>query len=175
MSILKWLGLDKRAEQASGDEARTRSVREIVAALDALEPARARFVAGFAYLLGRVAHADLDISPEETAEMERIVQQVGGLPEEQAVVVVQMAKTHAALFGGTEDFLVSREFAESASPDQKLGLLRCLFAVAAADEDISTVENNTISQIADELKIDRDQVGALRASFKDFLGSLRSD
>ena len=33
-----------------------------------------------------------------------------GVPEELAVIVVQIAKTRAELFGPTEDYLVTREF-----------------------------------------------------------------
>lgn len=172
MGIREWLGLSK-AESKQENKGETKTVREIVDALDQLEPDRARFVASFAYLLGRVAHADLDISPEESAEMERIVQGIGGLPEGQALVVVQMAKTHAQLFGGTENFLVSKEFGKIASQDEKLALIRCLFAVSAADGEIAAVEDNEIKQIADELAVDRDDVSALRAGFKDFLASLK--
>ncbi len=172
MSILEFLGLKKKDvdERQPG----TKSVREIVTALDQLEPERARYVACFAYLLGRVAHADLDISPEETAAMERIVMEVGGLPAQQAIVVVQMAKTHTTVFGGTENFLVTREFKQIAGRDQKLALVRCLFAVSAADSEISTVEDNEIKQIADELKIEREEVSAIRAGYADFLASLKA-
>ena len=172
MSIMKWLGFGAKEKTSEADLGDTRTVRDIVEKLDAMEPSQARYVAAFAYLLSRVANADLDISEEETAEMERIVRRVGGLDEEQALLVVQMAKTHTRLFGGTEDYLVTREFNRLASRDQKLSLLRCLFGVSAADESISAVEDNVIKQIADELKIDRDDVGQLRAGFKDFLASL---
>lgn len=174
MGIREWLGL-KNKEQGKSDEAETKTVRDIVSALDELEPERAKFIAGFAYLLGRVANADLDISPAETRAMERLVQEVGQLPEDQAVVVVQMAKTHAKLFGGTEDYLVSREFAQRADSDQKRALLRCLFAVSAADDEISAVEDNTIKQIADELKIDREEVNSMRGMYRDYLASLKAD
>src|SRR5205085_5860555 len=60
--------------------------------LDQLEPERARFIAAFGYILGRVANADLKISPEETRAMERIIKERGGLPEEQALIVVQRSE-----------------------------------------------------------------------------------
>ncbi len=172
MSILEWLGLKAKDEDSSA-AGETEGLREIVRELDSMEPAQARYVASFAYLLSRVAYADLDISAEETAEMEQIVRRIGGMDEKQALLVVQMAKTHTRLFGGTENYLVTREFNEMASKEQKHALLRCLFAVSAADDSISAVEDNEIKQIADELKIDRDVVGSLRAGFKDFLASLK--
>ena len=46
-----------------------------------------------------------------------------GLPEEQAIMVVQMAKTQNVLFGETENYLVAREFGEISTREQKLALL----------------------------------------------------
>ena len=77
--------------------------------------------------------------------------QLGHLPEDQAILVVQIAKSQNQLFGGTENFLVTREFRDMASREQRLELLDCLFAVSAADDSISTVEENQIRQISSEL------------------------
>src|SRR5689334_11685062 len=106
MSLLRFLGLSGKSP-ASND---TQSVRSIVASLDAMDPERARYIAAFAYMLCRVARTDLDISEVEAQEMERIVMERGGLTEEQAVLVLTIAKSQEALFGGTESFLVAREF-----------------------------------------------------------------
>ncbi len=173
MSILDFLGLGKNDKPEDGG-AEPDTVREIVSKLDRLEPQRARYIASFAYLLSRVANADLDISPEETGTMERIVSELGGLDRDLAILVVQMAKTHARLFGGTENFLVTREFDGLATPEQKLALLRCLFAVSAADESISQVEDNEIRQIASELKVDKRDYAGLKAEFKDYLAVLKT-
>lgn len=150
MSILEALGFGRKAEQADagGD---TATVRRIVGELEALEPEKARFVAAFAYILGRVAHADQHISEAETREMETIVRRLGHLPNDQAILVVQIAKSQNRLFGHTENFLVTREFAEIASPEQCAELLDCLFAVSAADDSISGNEETQIRQIASEL------------------------
>ena len=148
-SILKVLGLGGTAETAP--ERSTETVRKIVSELEAMDADRARYVAAFAYILGRVAHADLHISELETRKMEEIVHSLGHLPEDQSVLVVQIAKSQNRLFGGTENFLVTREFLEISSPDQRQELLDCLFAVSAADESISGVEEAQIRQIASEL------------------------
>ncbi|MBZ5498354.1 MAG: TerB family tellurite resistance protein [Acidobacteriia bacterium] len=171
MSILKFLKLD--SAQSSQSSAETETVRKIASALDQLEPERAKFIAAFAYLLSRVARADLIITPEETAVMERVVMEHAGLPEEQAILVVQMAKTQNVLFGATENYLVTREFNRIASQEQKLALLQCLFAVSAADQSISTVEDTEISQIADELRIEHKDLIAIRSRFRDYLAVLK--
>jgi uncharacterized tellurite resistance protein B-like protein len=96
--------------------------------------------------------------------MEEIVHSLGHLPEDQSVLVVQIAKSQNRLFGGTENFLVTREFLEISSAEQRQELLDCLFAVSAADESISGVEEAQIRQIASELGFShRDYVEARSA------------
>src|SRR5690349_10353851 len=87
--------------------AETATARRIVAKLEALPPAEARYLACFAYVMSRAANAENDISPEETAVMERFAVQYGGLDTAQAVLVIQMAKIQARVNGGTEDFVVT--------------------------------------------------------------------
>lgn len=173
MSILKLLGLasEPAAPSQAGD---TETVRKIVRRLEALEPARARYLAAFAYLLARVAHADLEISDEETRAMEEIVHRLGHLPEDQAILVVQIAKSQNRLLGGTEDFLVAREFRQIASEEERRELLNCLFAVSAADESISAEEEAQVRQIASELGLShRDYIEA-RAAYSEKRSVLRS-
>jgi uncharacterized tellurite resistance protein B-like protein len=172
MSILERLGLARGAAAATPTD--TDTVRRIVASLDRLEPDRARYVAAFAYILARVALADRVVSPEETRAMEAIVRDRGGLPEEQAIVVVQMAKSQNLLFGATEDFLVTREFEPVATADQKLALLECLFAVSATEGGIATVEDNEVRRIAVELKIPHDEYIHVRLRYRRDLNVLRA-
>ena len=139
-------------------------LRETLNALDQLEPDRARFLAAFAYLLGRVAHADQHVSAEETAAMEALVTEEGQIAPDQAMVVVQLAKTSNLLFGGTANFLVAREFSQLATYDQKLALMDCLFALSAADASISSAEEGEIHRIGNELRIDRPDLTALRVA-----------
>lgn len=170
MGIRSFLGLPE-PRQAPANE--TLTVRKVVEALDQLDPERARFVAAFGYILGRVAHADLKIGPEETAAMERLVMQHAQLPAEQAIIVVQTAKTHNQLFGGTENFLVTREFHRMATREQKMALLDCAFAVAAAEGLISGAEDNEIRQIASELRLDHPDFIAVRSRWKDRLAVMQ--
>jgi uncharacterized tellurite resistance protein B-like protein len=164
--ISDWLGLQATTEDELAP------LRATLDALDGLEPQRARFLAAFAYLLGRVAHADQDVSDEETRVMERLVQEHGQLPPDQAMVVVQLAKTSNILFGGTANFLVAREFSGLATYDQKLALMQCLFAVSAIDQAISTAEEGEIHKIANELRIDRPDLVRLRVAHQRHLPGL---
>jgi uncharacterized tellurite resistance protein B-like protein len=152
----------------------TETVRRIVKQLDNLEPEHARYIAAFAYILSRVARADMNISDVETREMEHQVTRLSHLPAEQAVLVVQIAKTQATLFGGTENFLVTQEFSRMATLEQKLALLDCLFAIAAADNVISSVEDREIRLINDELNLTHDQYIGARYNFREYLAVLKA-
>ncbi|HXV77207.1 MAG TPA: TerB family tellurite resistance protein [Candidatus Polarisedimenticolaceae bacterium] len=173
MSIWRMLGLGQVGGDERGSSAGRDTVRQIVDELADLPIERARYIAMFAFILSRVAGADSKISPAETRAMERIVVEAGGLPEEQAMIVVQMAKTQSLLFGGTDNYSVTKEFAKLASREQKFSLLRCLFAVSAADQSIATVESNVIRQIADELGLDHADFAALRSEYRQHLAVLR--
>ena len=166
-TIRSWLGLSPAEPQH--DPA---PLRETLEALDHLEPERARFLAAFAYILGRVAHADRHVSPEETRAMEAIVREEGRISDEQAMVVVQLAKTSNLLFGGTADFLVAREFSALATYEQKLALMRCLFALSSIDSAISMAEEGELHRVANELRIDRGDLVALRVAHKRHLPGL---
>jgi len=168
-SIRSWLGLETRDTQEPAP------LRETLDALDNLEPDRARYLAAFAYLLGRVAQADSDVSVEETRAMEALVQEQGRLSTDQAMVVVQLAKTSNRLFGGTANFLIAREFAALATYEQKLALMRCLFAVSSTDDAISTAEEGELHRIARELLIEPSDLLALRLAHQRQLPGMKRE
>lgn len=173
MSILRFLGLGGDAQSPEATDSATESVRKIARKLEEMDPQKARYIAAFAYLLGRVAHSDDDISDEETRIMEQIVMQKGKLPEEQAVMVIEIAKRQNRLFGHVENFLVSREFNDLASRDQKLYLLDCLFALSSADQSISVREDREIRQIASELLLQHEDFIRVRSRYRDHLDVLK--
>lgn len=137
-----------------------------------LPPDRARFIAGFALLLSRIAAADHDVSAEEAAMLERLVHDKTGLPPDQAALVVDRAKTHQQRHGATDDFLVTRELTERLSYEEKLAILDCLFAVAAADDRIRTQESNEIGRIATELRLEHKDLARIRHQYRDRLAAL---
>jgi uncharacterized tellurite resistance protein B-like protein len=158
-----WLGLNAPEPQEHS------ALRDVISALDRLEPERARHLARFAYLLGRVAHADQHVSAKETEAMEHLVLQEGGISSDQAMLVVSLAKTSNLLFGGTADFEVARDFAAHASYEDKLALARCLFAVAASEDSISMTEETEIHRILNQLKIQPSDLTALRIAHRGHL------
>ncbi len=162
------------APPVAGSVAETATARRIVARLEALPPDEARFLACFAYVMSRAANAEDDISDEETEVMERFTVEYGGLDPAQAVLVVQMAKLQARLHGGTEDYVVTREFRSISTVEQRLALLRCCFVVGAADGVISATEAGTLNQIARELDLEPADVNAVRAEFHEQLSAVQA-
>jgi uncharacterized tellurite resistance protein B-like protein len=173
MSLLRFLGLSPDTDSGSQPEQDVESIRKISQQLDEMEPARARYVAAFAYLLGRVAHADKDISVDEAEEMERIVMEKGHLPRDHAVMIVEIAKRQNRLFGHVENFLVTREFNQLASREQRMELLDCLFAVSSSDDSVSNIEDREIRQIASELILDHRDFITVRSRYRDYLDFLK--
>jgi len=153
---------DVSSTQASSD---TETVRRIIREVDRLDPTEARYLAAFAFVLARVANSDMEISGDETLRMEIVVREIGGLKEAQAVLVVQIAKSQQLLKGGTENYLVTREFNKISNREQKERLLHCLFEVSAADDSISLVEESEVRRIAGELHFDHHEFSAIRSQY----------
>ena len=164
--LFRWLGV----EQTDTDRAVLDSVRDV---LDHLEPTRARYLAAFAYLLGRVAGADLQVSDAEHRVMDRLVAEEGNLSAEEAAAVVALALAEARHFGGTHNLHVTQEFAAHATPEQRMGLLRCLFAVSAADQNVTVREDNEIRVITRELRIEHADFIRARGEVREHLAVLR--
>jgi uncharacterized tellurite resistance protein B-like protein len=174
-SLRSWLGLDGVNLDLDGpDTQEFAPLRKTLDALDHLEPDRARFLAAFAYLLGRIAHADRHVSAKEVVAMETAVREEGQLSSDQTMVVVQLAKTSNLVFGSTADFIVTREFGALASYEQKLTLLRCLFAVSATDDAISVSEEGEIHRIATALRIQPEDLVTQRVAHRRHLPGLSS-
>ena len=152
----------------------TQTVRRIAGQLDALPVDRARYLAAFAYILTRAAAADLTISSDESRAIEQLIEEHGGLPEAQAVLVAQIARNQSLLYSGTEDYLVTRQFRDLASADDRLALLRCCYLVGAADDTITAEESDTLQEIAKELDIDRAAVTVIRNEFAPKLAAIQA-
>ena len=159
--------------QGGGASRETETVRRIAARLERLAPERARHLAAFAYVLARVANSDLRITETETDRMLALVREHAGLSEEEAALAVEIAKSQARLLGGTENYVVTREFRDISTREERVRLLECLFAVAAADGKIDSAESTEIAKIAEELGFLREEINALRAPWRDKLSELQ--
>ncbi len=173
MSLLRFLGLGAGSgkNQDTGD---TESVRRIATQLERLDATRAKYLAAFAYVLARIANADLEIDSTETSEMERSLAAISDLSKSEIALVVEIAKSQARLLGGTENYVVTREYRKVSTPEQRGQLLQCLYAVAAADGTISSIESSELVAIAEELGFTRAEANALKTQYRAQLSVLQS-
>ena len=167
---MKFLSFFRR--QSSPTSTESDAIASLAQGMGNVPPDRARYIAGFALLLSRIAAADHEVTAQEATMLERVVCEKTGLPADQAALVVDRARAHQQRHGGTDDFLVTRELTERWSYDEKLAILDCLFAVAVADERIRAQESNEIGRIANELRIEQKDLAKVRHRYRDRLAVL---
>jgi uncharacterized tellurite resistance protein B-like protein len=176
MDLRRFLGLAP-ARAASAQPGTTdpdaAAVRRIVDRLESMPPDEARKMATFAYVLARAAAADFGVSDVETRRIEGILVEQG-LSEPQAVLVTEIAKSTARLIGGTEDYIVTREYRALSTPEERLALVRACYLVSAADESITAGESSVLDEIARELDLETPQVTAIRAEFGDRFSAVQA-
>ncbi len=170
VSLLRFLGLAGTVAASSESE----TIRRIAERLEALEANEALRVAAFAFVLARVANVDLHVSDAEIDRMSRSVADEAGIDLASAARVIEIARTHARQLGGTANYTVTREFRRLSTRDDRLRLLRCLFAVAAAENAISSAESAEIVSIGEEIGFTREDVIALRLEWREQIAALRA-
>lgn len=110
-----------------------------------IEPDEAHTLALAGGLLARVARVDQQVTD---AEYERIADALArgwGIDRERAALVAEVAVAESA--ADLDFYRLTKEFADSASVEQRERFLDALFAVAAADGAISNAESAEISRI----------------------------
>jgi uncharacterized tellurite resistance protein B-like protein len=171
-NLLRFLGIPRQSGSDPGEQA-DEALHPIASALDALDPDRARFFAAFAYVLARVAGADLQMDRSETDSMAETLAKLTGIPEDEARLVVEIACSRMDDLEASHNYLVTREFGRLSDTREKIQLLECLYAVAAADGVITGDETNEVASIAEEIGLSRADATALRSRFRDKLAEFR--
>jgi tellurite resistance protein len=161
-SILERLGLVKRERNSAGGQ-EPPEMLVIADRLEGLDPDRAQFVGLLAVVLARAARADLEISDVELEMIERILRDHADLPADQAELVGSIVSRRREVFGVSSDYQATLTLGDTTSVEDRENILRCLFAVCAADDSISFVEEEEIRQIATELRLGPERYHAVRS------------
>ena len=146
----------------SGQDPDLASIRRAITGMESISRERRRFLAGYAYILMRVARADGHTNDAETVSMEQAVSAAGELPEAQGALLVALAGRMNALYGTTEDYAVTREFARNTSPQERQRLMRACISVGAADGAISGAESTELYEIGRELGFSVEDIDVIR-------------
>jgi len=172
--LYRLLGVEDPSGLSGGAAGETATVRRIAAELGRMPAPQARYLAAFAYVLARVAQADLRVEAAEARAMHEILRGLGDLTAGEAELVCELACDQSTRVGGSENYVVTREFRKISTPAQRVQLLECLFAVAASDGEISTTESHEVIAIAEELGFTRPQAFGIRSQYREHLAELRS-
>ena len=86
---------------------------------------------------------------------------------------MQLAVHQAVDIGGSDDYLVTREFRKMIGKAERVRLMRCVLAVAAADDTITSVESREVAAIGEELGFARSEINSLRLEYRDKLAELK--
>lgn len=168
MSLLARLGL---APSAPPPEPGLLSA--IRARLDRLPAERAEMVAAFAGLLMRVADAEDHVSEAEMAALRRLVAENARLGQDETEAVADLVASQLESVAGIEYSQLTRTMNAHASPEEKLRLLDCLYAVATADGVATVVEEEQIRAVARALMLSHADLIAVRQRYASRLEVLR--
>jgi tellurite resistance protein len=149
-------------DRSMGPDRDALSIRQALSEVETLSTERRRFLAGYAYILVRLARADDELNEAETASIEAAVVEAGDLSEQQGALLVAVASGMSSLYGSTEDFAITRDFARTSSPQERQRLLRACVTVALADGSIVGAESTELHEIGHELGFEADEIGAVR-------------
>jgi len=145
-------------------------VRRELASADAETIAIVTAIAG---LLGGVAYADRQVSPDELQVLRSALARIQGLTEA-GVRAIEHALTRDATKLSTLDRpRHTRTLVELADRSLRLEVLGLLLELAAADGTISLPEVTTLRTIATALGLDQSDYNQLQARYRDKLGSLK--
>jgi uncharacterized tellurite resistance protein B-like protein len=149
------------------------SIRVLLEKLAPLSEDKARELACFAYVLGRVASADQEITDSERSSIRGLLQEKGHLPYEQAELVAEVALNEARHKGGTQDYLVTRKLREMLPKSRREEILDCLLAVAAADGIIVVSEEDELKTIATQLGFEKSEFFSALGRYREFRSVLK--
>lgn len=155
-------GSEQVQEQEQEPDEGTAYIRRAISELGSNSVERRRFLAGYAYVLVRVARADGEIKDAEIERMEQAIIAAGDVPEAVGALVVALASRLNSLYGATDDYAVTRELARASSPQERQRLLRACVAVGVADGRLTGGETAELHEVGRELGFSVEEIEAVR-------------
>lgn len=130
-------------------------------------------VACVAGLLARVAYSDLKIFETETTAMKNGLTEFTDLKITEIDCLVKIAKEEIQELVDHEHHLYVRPLNDLMNNEDKKKILRCLFAVAAADGKVENLESEEIRRITKSLLLTHNDFIEAKLTVKEKLGALR--
>ncbi|MBN2804056.1 MAG: TerB family tellurite resistance protein [Deltaproteobacteria bacterium] len=133
----------------------------------------AKFITGYAGILGRVAYADNVITDEELKEIESVLLLKSKLSKDETASIIELITKHKVEILTIEEHFYTRMINEVCTKDKKLDLIKNMFEIAAADNTICTLEENLIYQTATAINISKKELTEIKREFSKYLGTLK--
>lgn len=149
-------------------------LHRLEAQLTRLSPERIQYLAGFAGELARVADVDAGISAAEASVITTQLSEHGHLTAAEADIVLDLLRHDLEVLHDLPSHTLNRAVNGFASPAEKEILIDCMYAVAAADDLVSDVEEREIRRIADALLVSHSAVMDIRARYRDRIEALQA-
>jgi len=132
-----------------------------------------RIVTAIAGLLACVAYADRQYTESEQDQIREELARIHGLSAAAVATICAMLKENIAELTLTAAQNHMRDLKELTDHETRLEVLDALMALAAADNEVSTVETNFMRRAAYGLGLSSDDYNAAQARYRDKLSVLK--
>lgn len=168
-SLLTSLGLDASGPRNDADP----FIRRLEQHLRKAGPERLEYLAGFAGQLARVAEAEDGISAAEAKLIAAQLCEFAQISDAEAKLIVDLLRNEFEVLRSVQSHVLNRAVNAQASDAEKKQVIDCLYAVAAADDLVSDVEEQEIRRIAGALLIPHGELMEIRARYRDRIEALQ--
>lgn len=124
-------------------------------------------------LLARIAYADMKFQQKEVDQMKIALTEWSSLPREDIQAVIRITQEEISELAGLENHLYCYPLNDILTIDEKFSLLKALFAVAASDGNVESVETEEIRIIARGLLLEHKYFIAAKATVTHHLQALK--
>lgn len=133
-----------------------------------------RLIVAAAGLLGTVAYADRDYSEAEERRIRVELARIPKLGEGAVDAVCAVLREHIVTIATVEAPIYARTLRDFTSREQRVEVLDILLDLAAADQEITSMETNLLRQTVAALGLTQDDYNASQARHRDKLAVLKS-
>lgn len=124
-------------------------------------------------LMARVAYSDLNIDDNEIALIKKSIEEISEFDQKNSHALAELALKEIKVLAGQENHRYCYELNEHIDNDEKYQVLKLLFAIAAADGEVESVESEEIRHITKALLLEHKHYISAQATVRDKLKTLK--
>jgi uncharacterized tellurite resistance protein B-like protein len=168
--VFRWLA----GKTAAGTAAPTGLERVVKSHMAGADDETVRIVAAIAGLLANVAYADRKYAPAEEQHIRGELGRIEGLGPSGVDAICALLRDHIAAISAVEAPVHARNLLDLADRDLRLRVLDALVDLAAADNEITVAETNTLRLTVKALGLSQDDYNASQARHREKLAVLKA-